>query len=171
MLSSTATTIGLGLLRLSPALITTTLCINRVGQYFALTSFRPPFMPRDQQHLAAPLFQTWFRSASGRIWKGVIILTQLQRLLCIANLVVRPSTTISWWLYGASFILSNAHLPFVPRLLAAENRILGEQQKAPEESLAALGDWLKANNIRVLAVDLPLLLVTTAASVASGHWQ
>ena len=101
----------------------------------------------------------------------MIILTQMQRLLCLANLMVRSSTTISWWLYGASFVLSNAHLPFVPRLLVAEKQLLGEQQKAPEESLAALKDWLKVNNIRVLAVDMPLLLVTTAAALASGNWQ
>ncbi|GKZ85687.1 hypothetical protein AnigIFM56816_011658 [Aspergillus niger] len=168
---SAATTIGLGLLRLCPALISTTLCINRVGQYFALTSFRPPYMPPDQHHLAAPVFQRWFRSASGRIWKGVILLTQMQRLLCLANLMVRPSTTIGWWLYAASFILSNAHLPFVPRLLTAEKKLLGKQQQAPEESLVALQDWLKVNNIRVLAVDLPLLLVTTAAALASENWQ
>lgn len=146
-------------------------CINRVSQYFALTSFRPPYMPPDQQHLAGPIFQRWFQSASGRIWKGVIILTQLQRLLCIANLVVPSSTTVGWWLYGASLILSNAHLPFVPRLLASENKMIREQQEVPEESLTALGDWMKINNVRVLAVDLPLLLVTTAAALASGNWQ
>lgn len=85
--------------------------------------------------------------------------------------MVRPSTTIGGWLYVASFILSNAHLPFVPRLLAAEEQLLGEQQKAQEESLAALQDWLKVNSIRMLAVDLPLLLVTTAAALASENWQ
>ncbi|GCB25260.1 hypothetical protein AAWM_08145 [Aspergillus awamori] len=85
--------------------------------------------------------------------------------------MVRPSTTIGGWLYVASFILSNAHLPFVPRLLAAEEQLLGEQQKAQEESLAALQDWLKVNSIRVLVVDLPLLLVTTAAALASENWQ
>jgi hypothetical protein len=147
-----------------------TRCLNRVGQYFSLTSFRPPHMPPDQQHVAAPIFQCWFRSVSSRIWKAVIILTQLQRVACVANLVVRPSTTIGWWLYGASLVLSNAHLPFVPRLLASEKQMLEEQQEAPEKSLAALGDWMKVNNVRVMAVDLPLLLVTTAAAVVSGNW-
>ena len=98
-------------------------------------------------------------------------MTQLQRLLCIANLVVRSSTTVGWWLYGASLVLSNAHLPFVPRLLESENKMIREQQEAPEQSLTALGDWVKINNVRVLAVDLPLLLVTTAAALASGNWQ
>ncbi|KAJ5507617.1 hypothetical protein N7527_009760 [Penicillium freii] len=170
MPSSTATTIGIGLLRLSPALVTTTLCINRVGQYFSLTSFRPPYMPPDQQHIAAPIFQRWFQSASGRIWKAVIILTNLQRVACIANLVFRPSTTIGWWLYGASLVLSNAHLPFVPRLLRSEKQMLEEQHEAPEKGLAALGDWVTVNNVRVMGVDLPLLLVTTAAAVVSGNW-
>jgi hypothetical protein len=58
----------------------------------------------------------------------------------------------------------------VPRLLASEKQMLEEQQEAPEKSLAALGDWMKVNNVRVMAVDLPLLLVTTAAAVVSGNW-
>lgn len=98
------------------------------------------------------------------------MLTQLQRLLCFANLVVRPSATIGWWLYGASLVLSNAHLPFVLRLLATEKEMLGEQQEVPDRSLAALGDWMHVNYVRVMAVDLPLLLVTMAAALASGNW-
>lgn len=48
--------------------------------------------------------------------------------------------------------------------------MLGEQQEVPARSLAALGDWMQINNVRLMAVDMPLLLVTVAAALVSGNW-
>ncbi|RYP71905.1 hypothetical protein DL771_004508 [Monosporascus sp. 5C6A] len=167
--------IGMGPLRLSPALITLVLVINRVAQYYAFTSFLPPHMPplrhEKRHHDAAPTFQLWFRVLAARIWVPVVVLSELQMVLCALNLLWAPPTgPTAWWLHLFSLVLANGHWPFVPRLLRAE-RAVKDVRATPAQSLAALRDWMDVNNVRVLLVDVPQAFVTAAAALASATWE
>ncbi|KAH8587792.1 hypothetical protein B0O99DRAFT_601349 [Bisporella sp. PMI_857] len=152
--------VGVGLLRLSPALITLTLVINRVAQYYAFTSFLPPHIS-PSQHDASPTFQLWFRQVASRIWVPVIILSLLQTILCILNVLVYPvpaENSTAWWLHFWSLVLANGHWPFVRTLLGYEHAVK-DKNATPKESLRALEGWMATNNVRVLLVDVPQAFV------------
>ncbi|KAI1820154.1 hypothetical protein F4861DRAFT_80731 [Xylaria intraflava] len=193
--------VSIGLLRLSPALITLILVINRIAQYYAFTvsraapltsilasattqhfdpesspqshqSFLPPHMPKGGLggHDPAPTFQVWFRTVASRIWVPVIVLSELQVVLCILNLVYPPASPVAWWLHAASLAFANGHWPFVPRLLRHERAVVNKEA-TPRQSLTSLQHWMDANNVRVLLVDVPQAFITAAAALASARWE
>jgi hypothetical protein len=93
-------------------------------------------------------------------------MTMLLRISCLANIFIRPAGPLASWLYGASLTLAFAHLPVAPRLLIFEREIKNEES-SPAESLQGLQKWLSINNVRLLAVDLPLWVTTAIAVVES----
>jgi len=143
---------------------------NRIAQYYAFTSFLPPHISRTE-HDASPTFQRWFRLLVARIFIPVVVLSELQTLLCILNLVYPPpvSNTVAWWLHFWSLVLANGHWPFVPALLKYE-RAVKDKKATPKQSLAALEGWMATNNVRVLVVDIPQAFVSAAAALASAQW-
>ncbi|KAL3420419.1 hypothetical protein PVAG01_08918 [Phlyctema vagabunda] len=163
--------VAIGLLRISPALITLTLVINRVAQYYAFTSFLAPHIS-PSQHDAAPTLQLWFRRLAARIWGPVIALSLLQTILCIVNVFVYPVPAeygVAWWLHIWSLVLANGHWPFVRTLLRYEHAVK-DYRATPKQSLTALEGWMATNNVRVLLVDVPQAFVSAAAALASATW-
>lgn len=107
---------------------------------------------------------------AARIWIPVIVLSELQTLLCLLNVFwAPPAAPVAWWLHVVSLVLSNGHWPFVPRLLRAEHAIK-DARATPAQSLAALRAWMDTNNVRVLLVDVPQAFATAAAAWASASW-
>lgn len=136
----------------------------------------PPLPSQPSQkpqpaHDPAPTFQLWFRALVGRIWIPVVVLSELQVVLCLLNVLwVPPASPVAWWLHLAGLVLANGHWPFVPRLLRAE-RAVKDAGATPAQSITALREWMDANNVRVLLVDVPQAFVTAAAALASARWE
>ncbi|KAI5194183.1 hypothetical protein AUEXF2481DRAFT_9627 [Aureobasidium subglaciale EXF-2481] len=164
----------LKVLRLLPVILTTVLFMNRVAQFYAITTFMPPHMPHapasstaSKRINAAPVLKIWLRTSVARVFPGVLAVVMLLRLTLLLNIFVRPSDFGFGYgriTYGLSFILSFAHLPLAPKMLRIENR-MKSPQTGDDEIVGLLQGWFKINNIRIWAVDFPLWLVSIAAIV------
>ena len=141
--------------------------INRMAQYYALSTFLPPFMPTKLD--SGPTLQHWLRAVVARIWPGVVAILMVLRLLLVANLLVRPEDleeTHARRLFGIAFILAFAHLPVAPKMVKLESRMRSPESK-PDDMALLLSAWLKINNLRLWIVDVPFFFVTSVAAMES----
>lgn len=151
--------------------------MNRLAQYYAITTFMPPHMPHPPSTSPAakrfnpsPILKIWLRTAVSRVFTGVLAVVFILRLALLANILVRPADLAvlgsARSLYGVAFVLSFAHLPIAPSMLRLENA-MKSPQTSDEEMLELLGRWFKMNNVRIWVTDFPLWLVSIAALVAA----
>lgn len=156
--------------------------MNRIAQFYAITTFMPPYMPyaspsataekspQPSRHFnPAPVLRVWLTISIQRILPGVLVVVMLARISLLANLLVRPNDLANGYgrlLYGIGLFLSFAHLPLAPTMLKLENA-MKSPQTATEDFIPLLQRWFKLNNIRIWITDVPLWLVTISAVIES----
>ncbi|RJE27122.1 hypothetical protein PHISCL_00589 [Aspergillus sclerotialis] len=161
--------LALKLLRVTPLITTTILLVNRLAQYFALSTFLPPYTsPKQVDHVGAAL-QHWIQQVVPRVWKGVIGIVLIARVALILNLFVCVEDlagTNGRLLYGIGLFFSFAHLFVAPKMLKLEKRLM-DPQTIPQVTLELLVRWLKINNVRIWVVDVPFWVVGVLATLES----
>ena len=143
--------------------------VNRLAQYFALSSFLPPYTSTKKvDHVGAAL-QHWLQTVVPRIWTGVIGIVLIARVALILNLFVHTEDlagTYARLLYGIGLFFSFAHLFIAPTMLKFETRMMSPDT-IPEVTLDLLAGWLKINNVRIWVVDVPFWVVGVLATLES----
>ncbi|KAF2193882.1 hypothetical protein K469DRAFT_709346 [Zopfia rhizophila CBS 207.26] len=163
----------LKLIRVFPLILSTVLLVQRIAQFYAITTFMPPHMPHPPANSPAakrfnpsPVLKIWMRTAVARVFPGVLAVVFVMRLALLANILIRPSDLAvlgsARALYGVGLALSFAHLPIAPAMLKLENA-MKSPQTADDEMLVLLERWFKVNNVRIWVTDFPLWLVSIAA--------
>jgi len=173
--------LALKTLRVLPLILSTFLFVNRIAQFYAITTFMPPYMPyawnttpgkspQVSRHFnPAPVLRVWLTISNQRILPGVLAIVMLARISLLANVLVRPDDLADGHgrlMYGIGLFLSFAHLPLAPTMLKLENT-MKSPQTAAEDFIPLLQRWFKINNIRIWVTDAPLWLVTISAVVES----
>lgn len=146
--------------------------VNRIAQFFAITTFMPPYMPHappsstaSKRFNPAPVLRIWLRTSVERIFPGVLAAVMLLRITLLANILVRPGDFAFGYgrvLYGIGLLLSFAHLPLAPAMMRLENA-MKSPQTGDDEILPLLQRWFKVNNVRIWTIDFPLWLITIGA--------
>lgn len=146
---------------------TTNSLVNRLAQYFALSTFLPPHTsPKKIDHVGAA-FQHWLQTVVPRVWTGVISIVLFTRVALILNLFVRPDDLAgsnARFLYGVGLFLSFAHLSVAPKMLKFEKRMMSPET-VPHVAMELLAGWMKVNNIRFWIVDVPFWVVGVWATL------
>lgn len=151
--------------------------MNRLAQFYAITTFMPPHMPHPPSTSPAakrfnpsPILKIWLRTAVSRIFPGVLaVVLAVVLAMCLAllaNILIRPADLAllgaARTLYSIGFALSLAHLPLAPSILELENK-MKSPQTSDEEMPELLGRWSEVNNVRIWLTDFPLWLVCVGA--------
>jgi hypothetical protein len=91
----------------------------------------------------------------------------LARIALILNLFVRPDDLAgsnARFLYAIGLFFSFAHLAVAPKMLKFEKRMMSPET-IPEITMELLVGWLRVNNVRIWAVDVPFWVIGVWATL------
>ncbi|CAI6230545.1 unnamed protein product [Periconia digitata] len=141
------TSTGTSLIRLLPALTSTTLLTYAFSESLFLTPFMHPTIRPQSNSFLPPYFARWLARA-----KYVIIIGYPATFLAgAANLLSSPGQ-FATKLYGTGMLFSLAHIfVFGPRMLGLLEDI---KKGVPEgDVMGSLGTWLRINWVRAWTTD------------------
>lgn len=153
-------TTGLRLLRLFPALTSTTLLMFAFDEHHFLSPFASPTLLQRSNAFLPDYFQRWLRRG-----KWVIILGYPATFLgAAANLGIARESTTATKLYATGLLFNLAHIMvFGPRMLGLLEDI---KEGVPQGNVVeSLRTWLGINEVRAWTTDFPAWVCFVAAVV------